>query len=200
MFNLIHERLIFPRRIRALSRLISNAVHLNATILDVGCGSGELSHVVMQERQDLKISGLEVQVRPHTLIPVAGYDGQSLPYEDKSFDVVMFIDVLHHTNNAFQILAEAKRVSRKQVVIKDHLCEDVCDLKILQFMDRVGNDRFEVASPGNYWSRKGWDSCLSELDLKVISFDRELKLYPFPLNIVFGRGLHFFAVLEVPNS
>jgi len=200
MFELIHETAIFPRRIKVLTQLICNQMPQAGTILDVGCGSGELAQSIMKARPDLKVAGLEVQVRPQTLIPVETYDGQHLPYKDKSFDVVMFIDVLHHTDCVSQLLGEAKRVARQLVVIKDHLCEGAWDESILKFMDRVGNDRFEVPSPGNYWSRERWLRCFQELTLKPQLFKESLKLYPFPLDFIFGGKLHLFTALNLKSA
>lgn len=197
MLDLIHQSTIFPRRLKVLSQLICEQMPENATILDVGCGSGELAQTIMGNRPDLKISGLEVQVRPQTLIPVVTYDGEHLPFEDKSFDVVMFIDVLHHTNCALNLLAEAARVARRLIIIKDHLCEGAWDQQILRFMDRVGNDRFDVPSPGNYWSREQWLRSFQELMLKPQIFKDSIQLYPRPLDLVFGGKLHLFAALNL---
>lgn len=200
MLNLIHQRAIFPRRIKILSQLICEEMPQHATVLDVGCGSGELAQSIMHKRPDLEISGLEVRVRPQTFIPVVTYDGQHLPFEDQSFDVVMFIDVLHHTNCALNLLAEARRVARQLIIIKDHLCEGAWDQRILRWMDRVGNDRFDVPSPGNYWSREQWLRCFQELTLKPQLFKDSLKLYPFPLDFIFGGKLHLFTALNLKSA
>ena len=67
----------------------------------------------MRQRPDLEITGVDVLVRPKNHIPVQLFDGRQLPFPDQSFDAVMFVDVLHHTDDPSVLLREAKRVARK---------------------------------------------------------------------------------------
>ena len=80
-------------------------------VLDVGCGDGSIDQLIMKLRPDLRIEGIDVFVRPHPNIAVTKFDGERIPFPDKHFDAVMFVDVLHHTNNAVALLAEASSVS-----------------------------------------------------------------------------------------
>jgi len=41
-----------------------------------------------------------------------------------------------------------------------------------------------------------WEDLWSRLGLRLESFDDRLRLYPFPFSLVFGRRLHFLAVLS----
>jgi ubiquinone/menaquinone biosynthesis C-methylase UbiE len=63
---------------------------------------------------------VDVLVRPGTAISVRAYDGVTLPEADASYDVVMMIDVLHHTDDPTLLLREAGRVSKQGILIKDH--------------------------------------------------------------------------------
>ena len=51
----------------------------------------------------------------------------------------MIVDVLHHCNDPVSVLKECARVSKRWVLIKDHVSDSVYDEKILKFMDWVGN-------------------------------------------------------------
>ena len=52
------------------------------------------------------ITGIDVLVRDHTHIPVVKFDGTSIPFPDRSFDTLVFVDVLHHTNDPVLLLRD----------------------------------------------------------------------------------------------
>ena len=107
-----HANLVFGRRVRVLASQLANLLPENATVLDVGCGDGTLDSLILRSRPDLSINGIDILVRPQTHIPVVPFDGTTIPYPDGAFDVVMFVDVLHHTEDPMVLLGEAKRVAR----------------------------------------------------------------------------------------
>ncbi len=130
-------------------------------------------------------------------IPVRAFDGRRIPFEDRSFDDALFVDVLHHTDDPGILLGEAARVARRAIVIKDHLLEGPFAAATLRFMDRVGNERYSVALPYNYWPRSRWLAEIAVRGLRVDSWKERLALYPPPADWVFGRSLHFAARLVV---
>jgi SAM-dependent methyltransferase len=134
-------------------------------------------------------------VRPGTDIPVTEFDGNTIPWPDDHFDIALFVDVLHHTEAPARLLAEAKRVSSRGIVIKDHLREGVFAEATLRFMDWVGNAQHGVALPYNYLSDKEWRGIWSDLDLEVEAIDEDVGLYPAPFSWMFDRRLHFVARL-----
>lgn len=117
----LHDRRVLSRRATTLAGLLAKVIPGNATVLDVGSGDGLVGYLIGQDRIDLRISGVDLLIRRDTPIPITQFDGKKLPFEDKTFDVCLFIDVLHHTNNQLDLLKEALRVSRRGLVIKDHL-------------------------------------------------------------------------------
>jgi hypothetical protein len=94
------------------------------------------------------------------------------------------------------LLREAVRVSRRWIVLKDHACDGWLARPVLSFMDRVGNARHGVASPGTYWPKRRWLDAFGELGLRVDAWVDRLGLYPWPASLVFERSLHFIARLE----
>ena len=131
-------------------------------------------------------------------MPVQTFDGESIPYEDDSFDVVMFVDVLHHASQPMTLLREAVRVARQAILIKDHLVEGTFAYSTLRFMDWVGNARHGVALPYDYWTLAKWHRVFDDLGLNIDFWQSNLRLYPFPADLIFGRSLALFRA--APNA
>ena len=195
MLEVLHDKLVFTRRVRVLADAIAERLPRNAHVLDVGCGSGDLAELVMTLRPDVRIEGIDVLVRPSTAIPVHGFDGERIPFADNSFDAAMVIDVLHHTDDAAALLAEIARVAPK-VIVKDHLRDGVAANLTLRFMDWVGNAAHGVRLPYNYLPHREWRAIWLRLGLGVSAFTTRLGLYPRPASWLFDRRLHFVTVLS----
>lgn len=192
----IHSMGVHERRVRVLARELVALLPENAALLDVGCGDGSLAALIHAMRPDVQVQGLDVLVRPHTAIPVTAYDGRTLPFPDNSFDAVMMVDVLHHAEDATAVLAEARRVARQVVLVKDHRRDGLLADETLRFMDWVGNARHGVALPYNYWSEAEWRAAFAKVGLTVETWRIRLGLYPFPASLLFDRALHFVARLR----
>jgi SAM-dependent methyltransferase len=193
LLETIHKTCVHPRRVPILSAHISALVPDNASLLDVGCGDGLLAQCITDQRPDVFIHGIDTQIRKHVKIPVQSFDGEELPCDDDSYDIVLFVDVLHHTNDPMSMLRESARVARKAIVIKDHTLDGWMARPTLRFMDRLGNARYHVALPYNYWTRDEWQGAFTALGFKVDVWRSRLGLYPWPANWIFDRSLHFVA-------
>jgi len=191
----IHNGAVYGRRVRVLCDLLAESLPPNAKVLDVGCGDGLIDHLIMQKRPDVSIRGIDVLVRPELHITVEKFDGAEIPYEDDSFDIVMFVDVLHHTNDPMVMLREASRVARQGLLIKDHDRSGFLGESTLKFMDWVGNARHGVSLPYNYWTKDEWLDAFGALGLVAETWKKSLSLYPWWADLVFGRSLHFIALL-----
>lgn len=193
----IHGGYVHGRRVEVLSRSLAELLPEGARVFDVGCGDGLLASLVLGRRPDLTIEGLDVLVRPTTHIPVAHFDGRTLPMESGSVDAVVMVDVIHHIDDPMPLLREAVRVARRCLVIKDHTRDGWLAGPTLSLMDHVGNARHGVALPHNYWPRARWDRVIEDLGLTVGVWKDRLGLYPGPADWIFGRSLHFLARLDV---
>lgn len=193
----LHSHLVFPKRVTVLAKLVGALIPHGYTVLDVGCGDGLIDQRIMENRSDLKITGADVLKREETHIPVTVYDGNKLPFPDKSFDCVIFIDTLHHTDDPTSIMIEAKRVAKKNIIIKDHYAENRFSFAVLKFMDWVGNKFHGVVLPYNYLPSARWTEIYKSLGLKMKKEINKMNLYPFPFNFVFEKGLQFIAKLSL---
>jgi SAM-dependent methyltransferase len=196
----VHERGILPRRAVRLATLLAGLIPQQASVLDVGSGDGRIDQMLLEKRPDIKIQGVEVPSRAQLAFPVTYFDGQTLPFENGSFEVVMFVDVLHHTDDPMILLREATRVARKSIILKDHLLKGFLAGVRLRFMDYVGNARHGVALPFNYWSEQRWADAERVLGLNNRMKVRKLDLYPWPADWVFGASLHFIACYDLPTD
>ncbi len=195
----LHERTVYGRRVRVLCEALSALLPPDARVLDVGCGDGRITRQVADVRPDLRISGIDVKVRRGTYVPVDAFDGTTIPYEDRAFDAVMMVDVLHHTDDPSVLLREAARVASGTVVLKDHTLQGRLAGPTLRFMDWFGNAPHGVALPYTYWTRDEWQRTFDALGLRVETWRDSLPLYPAPASWIFGRSLHFLARLTTPG-
>lgn len=117
-------------------------------------------------------------VREATHIPVQHFDGRTFPEDVGQADVVMFVNVLHHTDDPMVLLREAARVAGRAILIKDHTRDDLFAGPTLRVMDYVGNAHHGIVLPYNYWPRRSWHEAFRELGLTVRAWEDDLKLYP----------------------
>lgn len=193
----VHGRAVFGRRVRvlveAIERLLPREVE---SLADVGCGDGSIGAALIARRGGLRYEGFELMARPAARVPVTTFDGRTLPLPDRAVDAVLFVDVLHHASDPGALLSEAARVSRRWVLVKDHLADRLGARPTLAFMDWVGNRPHGVAMRGEYWTRSRWDEAWRAAGLTPVASVHRLGLYPAPAAPLFEWGLHHLTLLE----
>lgn len=99
-----------------------------ATLLDVGCGTGDLL-LAAREAGIALLAGVEPEpqacerAQSHLLDVIAGR-AEALPFADQSFDVVTLDYVAHHIEALPRALREAARVARRAVLVLDCWFDD----------------------------------------------------------------------------
>jgi len=87
---------------------------LDSKILDAGCGDARLSQKLVE--MGFQVTGLDINeeglksAKAKGLNTILGDIEQTWQTEDKSFDLVMMLDVLEHITNMEGVLAQVKRV------------------------------------------------------------------------------------------
>lgn len=186
-----HRKLIMNRRVSTLVTAIEGLLpESSRSLLDVGCGTGEVAHGLISHKSYLRVHGVDILERKTTKIPVTTYNGEIIPFSDNSFDIVMLVDVLHHCTDQHKTLDECIRVSKGHLLIKDHIANTKYSHLALRLMDWVGNRAHGVSMTYRYNSRQEWDSMLEKHDLKIENEIKDLPLYPWPFSIFFGGSLH----------
>ena len=196
----IHGKFVFGRRVMRLANGIASLIPPGCkTVLDVGSGSGEVAAYLKELAPSLSMTGVDVLVREQTAIPTKSFDGVTLPFPNKSFDVVLLIDVIHHSQKPNELLRDCARVAKRAVIIKDHLQKNRFDHYVLSVMDWAGNASHGVQREDRYFSAQEWADLYQKGSLNLIRTQQRLDLYPFPFSLLIERHLHFMSLLQ-PQS
>ena len=196
------HRPVYESRLRVLSTAIVSYLQEGDDVLDIGCGFGALGRALMDHSdcpRDVKVRGAERVKRGGEAIEVEEYDGIKLPYDDNAMDVTILADVLHHDEQPDRLLAEAARVSRRLVIIKDHKIDGLLAQQRISLMDWAANSPYGVPCLYRYPTLTGWHEQQDRLGLNRVDEHTHMSLYPNPYRWLFTPRLQYLAVLQVPD-
>ncbi|MDQ2868932.1 MAG: methyltransferase domain-containing protein [Verrucomicrobiota bacterium] len=192
---------IYKERLRVLTELILPHLRSGDRVLDVGCGGGALGARLRSEAAarglDVEVSGLERFPRGGEPISVTSYDGGRFPFDDRSFDVVIVADVLHHEAQPIELLRECVRISKRNLVIKDHQLSGPLAKMRVSLIDWAANAPYGVKCLFRYNRPEEWEAILRDLHLTPDALYRSIDLYPAGFNFLFGRRLQYLAICRV---
>ncbi|MGH1339163.1 MAG: class I SAM-dependent methyltransferase [Aureispira sp.] len=204
-----HQKLSHNKRINYLSALLVQVLDTlpldGVKLLDIGCGDMSIAENLMANKEGLQATCLDTYPLPEELkeetrwkkyVP---FDGRTIPFEDKTFDVAVLCDVLHHDfEYAERLIQEAYRVA-KYVVIKDHFEYGMISRQKLRLMDFVGNWGYGVSIPDRYFSSSSYEKLItSSTGIQEIERICPIPLYQHNVvfNVLFPGKLQFISVLE----
>jgi len=93
-------------------------------ILDLGCGECCITRAL--ELKGYQTTGIDI-VDAGSCSQPAVYDGEKIPFDDKSFDVSVCAFVLHHASNYRTLVQELVRVTKRLIIIFEDTPENKMD-------------------------------------------------------------------------
>lgn len=107
MFSIEFLHAIRQYEIRKIVRHISPGAH----VLEIGGGTGFQAKLLAEHGfQVASIDVADSNYKESLVFPVTVYDGQTFPFEDRTFDVVFSSNALEHIPDLEQIHRESRRV------------------------------------------------------------------------------------------
>ena len=99
------------------------------TILEIGSGSG--CNARRMEEMGYKVTAIDIEDKSRCKRPRI-FDGERIPYGDKTYDIVICTYVLHHTNKQEELLKEMRRVGKEVIII-----ENTAENKMEEYLTRI---------------------------------------------------------------
>lgn len=196
----VHTRASHGTRVEILARLVAQVIEKQArrgplVCLDVGCGDLTLSRSVGALLPRTSWRGVDIhpldasRVDDPAWAHYQQFNGEALPFEDASIDVVLVCDVLHHASpqQRLRLVRELGRVSRGIIIIKDHFEYGPVSRQMLRLMDWVGNRGYGVSVPDSYFTPKSF--ALTMRKGRLVEIDRIVGIHLYGHLGVFARWL-----------
>ena len=146
--------------------------------LDFGSGDGWYARRVLDSNIVRELVALDVKRRDRVYVEPLIYSSNTLPFDDRHFDLSYAIDVLHHCGDPGSMIGELARVTKGRILIKDHVYASRLGWAGLAVMDEVGNRRFEIPSPRHYQRQWEWESLFERA-----GWVRRLLIHPAPCHV-----------------
>ena len=120
-----HARSLYPVILKKLSEITYH------TALDLGCGTGEMMKLILQQNEDKSLYGIDLSEKMLDVakeklgnrVKLTLGDSEQLPFPDSFFDVVYCNDSFHHYPAPDKVLSEISRVLKPKGVFL--MCEDL---------------------------------------------------------------------------
>ena len=99
--------------------------HAGRHVVDLGCGLGGYSKALAGHGFELSAFDVvpEYVERARSLgVEAEVYDGKTLPLADQAVDTVILLEVLEHLEDPAELLREARRVARRNVLVTTPNC------------------------------------------------------------------------------
>lgn len=157
------DKLIMKVRLRKIAPLIPEG----SAILDLGCGyRGELLMSIPRARRRV---GIDLSIASDTELElIEGRVDMSLPFPDKTFEIVTALAIIEHVEDPTTMLSEIGRVLKPggRVLITT---PDLAGKLPLELMARLGLiSREEIADHKRYYTRRALRQAMEQVGLEKV--------------------------------
>ena len=178
------------------------------SLLDIGCGNGLISSLAQKHFKQVQLLDVvEYVPRALNLSFMPYTEGHQLPINE-SFDTVLLLTVLHHSNDAVELLKLAWKATKKRLIIIESVVgiHQVTpparyELATLNDEDQIGYAAFidwfynrvlhdDIPVPYNFTTVDIWESIFSKNKMRLV---RTIHLGQ---DIEIGPEYHILFVLE----
>lgn len=171
-------------------------LHRDSTALDFGCGDMALDRAIVKAIPGIRITGIDIvnskpELNKHMKFLV--YNGATVPFKNKSFDVVYAYHVFHHCADPVGALSECRRVAKGRILIVESVLRSIFEtpgFMIADFVANVGRD-VHIPMPFHVQTKAWWTETFVQLHLRVVG---EFSVGVFPTWLPIGKTTLF--VLE----
>ena len=156
---------ILPRARLKFNRLLP---YLNKpeSILDIGTGNGGLAFLLQEAGFKITASDKIDKTYFNEIAPTIA-PGERLPFPDNSFDCVMMITMLHHTDDPELVLKEAVRVAKTRIIIMEDIYRTLLQQYLTYALDSIVNWEF-AGHPHSNKSKDQWKALYEKYGLKIV--------------------------------
>lgn len=151
---------------KAVVNLIEPIVNKGTTILEVGCSVGHLLRTLSKLEMDFKYTGVDIdpyavsrgnfeldriRFKGISSAQLIEADVNQLPFENKSFEIVISLNVLEHLNEPGKAIRELLRCTNRYLVLRTLVSDQTFIVKEVRNTDHatLGYDHLELPLPGN---------------------------------------------------
>jgi ubiquinone/menaquinone biosynthesis C-methylase UbiE len=158
------RRRVYGHRSRWTARKLAQFISSTDRVLDVGAGDCRLS-VLLKKKVGCEVVPVDVEDFNETDLALTIFDGKKLPFPDDSFDAVLLIFVLHHAEDAKAVLEEARRVSRKRVIVFEDVTSNIWDRMMFRGFHHWLAWSEKISFPFREWRPKQWTELAKSLGM-----------------------------------